>query len=79
MQGLSTSDAISDYNSDNDSKVILQDEHNVAIFDWDNTLFCTEYLDLFKIDYKKLFQEQMSIDQIANFLGKDLETLQDVN
>jgi hypothetical protein len=53
-------------------------EHNVAIFDWDDTLFCTKYLEMFKLDYKELFQEKTSIDQIATFLYYEIRKLEDV-
>jgi hypothetical protein len=54
------------------------DEHKVVIFDWDDTLFCTKYLDLHVSDYKQLFEEKISIDQLGMYLNHELQSLEEV-
>jgi hypothetical protein len=53
-------------------------EHKVVIFDWDDTLFCTKYLDLHVSSYKELFDEKISIDQLGMYLNHELQTLEEV-
>jgi hypothetical protein len=53
-------------------------EHKVVIFDWDDTLFCTKYLDLHVSDYRELFEEKISIDQLGMYLNHELQNLEEV-
>jgi hypothetical protein len=50
----------------------------VAIFDWDNTLYCTQYFELHIKDYKEIFEERASIESFGNFLTYELQILEEV-
>jgi hypothetical protein len=56
----------------------IDKEHNVVIFDWDDTLFCTKYLNMHEVDYKALFSEQKSIEEVSKYLSYELQSLEDV-
>jgi hypothetical protein len=53
-------------------------EKKIAIFDWDNTLFCTQYFEMHIKDYKGIFEERVSIESFGNFLTYELQILEEV-
>jgi hypothetical protein len=57
----------------------VKNEQQIVIFDWDDTLFCTKYLDLHVSDYKELFEEKISIEQLGMYLNYELQSLEEVN
>ena len=49
----------------------------IAIFDFDDTLFCTKYLDTFSLNYAQIFNCQVSLEETNSSLlneVKDIET-----
>ena len=52
--------------------------HKIAIFDWDNTLFSTQYFQMHIKDYRDLFDEKVSIESFGNFLSYELQLLEEV-
>jgi hypothetical protein len=69
----------STYDSEQDDLTPTKVYHKIAIFDWDNTLFCTQYFQMHIKDYKDLFDEKVSIESFGNFLSYELQTLEEVN
>lgn len=51
---------------------------NVILFDWDNTLFCTDYLNTHKVDFKALFKESVSLESFGGFLSQEIRSLEQV-
>ncbi len=47
----------------------------VVIFDWDNTLFCTSYLEMFQLDFKSIFKETKSLEE---YLTHEIQSLEEV-
>jgi hypothetical protein len=81
MQSEFSEESFNTYDSDEDKKVSECEEYKevkVVIFDWDNTLFCTSYLEIFKLDYKSIFSEQKSIDEVGTFLLYEIQSLEEV-
>ncbi len=62
--------------SDEEKKEI--EERRIALFDWDNTLFCTDYFNIFQLDYKELFSEKKSIEEVGAYLIHELRNLEEV-
>ena len=48
----------------------------LIIFDFDDTLFCTKYLDTFSLSYKDIFSNKMTLGDINPNLIKELNQLQ---
>ena len=48
----------------------------LLIFDFDDTLFCTNYLDSFSLPYKDIFDFQISLEQCNPYLFKEIEELE---
>ena len=48
----------------------------LLIFDFDDTLFCTNYLDSFSLPYKDIFDFQISLEQSNPCLFKEIEELE---
>ena len=48
----------------------------LLIFDFDDTLFCTNYLDSFSLPYKDIFDFQISLEQYNPCLFKEIEELE---
>jgi len=81
MQSEFSEDSFNTYDSDEDQKASECEEYKevkVVIFDWDNTLFCTSYLEMFQLDYKSIFSEQKSIEENGTFLLYDIQSLEEV-
>jgi hypothetical protein len=79
MQSESSTDSMStsDYEwtekKDNDENNII-----VALFDWDDTLFCTRYFEMLQIDCKKIFCGQKSLEDYGAYLTYEMQTLEEV-
>ncbi len=71
MSGLSTISTLSTISN-------IPGLSTIAIFDWDNTLFCTDYLDMLQLDYKAIFSEQISVEQIGAYLRDEIQKLEEV-
>jgi hypothetical protein len=67
-------------NSDSDERRQLKTKQDttVAIFDWDDTLFCTKYLELLQIDCKKIFSEEKALEDYGTYLIHEMQTLEEV-
>lgn len=67
--------------SEPDERKLLQTKQDttVAIFDWDDTLFCTKYLEMLQIDCKKIFSEEKSLEDYGAYLIREMQTLEEVN
>lgn len=48
----------------------------LVIFDFDDTLFCTKYLDTFSLSYQDIFSFKTSLEEINLFLFKELIELE---
>ena len=55
-----------------------ESQSKIAIFDWDNTLFCTDYFDMLQLDYKGIFSEKKSIEEVGSYLLHELQSLEEV-
>jgi hypothetical protein len=53
-------------------------EHTVVIFDWDNTLFCTDYLEMLKPNYESIFSGESSLEDLGCYLSEEMLTLENV-
>lgn len=74
-ESLNTSDSDGDQiRSEYESEEVC-----VALFDWDNTLFCTGYLEMLQVDYKKVFSEEKSIESFGAYLCYELQSLEEVD
>ena len=59
------------------SEVVITNSVKIAFFDWDNTLFCTDYLAKFNINYKDIFSFQGNLNEINADLNYQLILLQE--
>ena len=50
--------------------------NTLLIFDFDDTLFCTKYLDSFSLPYKDIFDFQLSLEQANPCLFKEVKELE---
>jgi hypothetical protein len=73
-ESLNTSDSDGDQIRSHDEA----EELSVALFDWDNTLFCTGYLEMLQVDCKKVFSEEKSIESFGAYLSYELQALEEV-
>ena len=65
--------------SSGDEIILLPDEKSlVIIFDWDNTLFCTDYLKAQKLDFASIFDCKTSLEDQAFYLKSQIEDLEKV-
>lgn len=48
----------------------------LVIFDFDDTLFCTKYLDTFSLSYKDIFSCKISLEEINPCLVKEIKDLE---
>jgi len=48
----------------------------LLIFDFDDTLFCTNYFDSFSLPYKDIFDFKVSLEQTNTCLFKEIEELE---
>ena len=49
-----------------------------VIFDWDNTLFCTDYFNMLQLDYKSIFSDKKSLEEEGTYLIYELQSLEEV-
>ena len=59
------------------SEVMITNSVKIAFFDWDNTLFCTDYLAKFNINYKDIFSFQGNLNEINADFNYQLILLQE--
>ncbi len=50
----------------------------VIIFDWDNTLFCTDYLKAQKLNFVSIFESKTTLEEEAFYLKSQIEDLEKV-
>lgn len=50
----------------------------VAIFDWDDTLFCTKYIEALQLNLVDIFTFKTSFEENYSYLKKEFEDLQNV-
>jgi hypothetical protein len=50
-------------------------EKKILFFDWDDTLFPTSYLNIFQLDYKRIFLQEI---EVQNYIDRDLKELEQV-
>ncbi len=53
-------------------------EVSIALFDWDDTLFCTKYFEILQVDHKLIFSESKSIEDFGMYLIYELQALEEV-
>ena len=53
-------------------------EITIVIFDWDNTLFCTDYLEMHKPDYNSIFKGMSSLEELGYYINDELHYLENV-
>ena len=56
----------------------LNEKSLVIIFDWDNTLFCTDYLKAQNIDFCSIFDGKRTLEEDAFYMKSQLEDLEKV-
>jgi hypothetical protein len=74
QESLNTSDSDSEHIKSQDEA----EEIHLALFDWDNTLFCTSYLEMLQVDCKQVFSDQKSLEAFGAYLNYELQTLEEV-
>ncbi len=82
MQNKFSGDSFNTSDSDDDKREsdrIEVNEVKVVIFDWDNTLFCTSYLEIFQLDYRSIFSEKRAIEEVGVYLIYEIQSLEEVN
>jgi hypothetical protein len=69
------------HDSDSEDIKSFQDGEDitVTIFDWDNTLFCTQYLEILQVDIKKIFSNEKSLEDFGAYLNHEMQFLEEVN
>lgn len=72
----STGDEASQNSSQKNLKISLYQK--VAIFDWDDTLFCTKYLDALEINLLDLFSFKISLENNFSYLVTEFNELENV-
>ena len=48
----------------------------LLIFDFDDTLFCTKYLDTFALSYQDIFNRRISLEQMNSCLAREIKELE---
>ena len=51
-------------------------EKRIAIFDWDDTLFCTKYLETFQLNFTDIFSFKYSLEETNPYLLNQLKDLE---
>ena len=49
---------------------------SLLIFDFDDTLFCTKYLDTFALSYQDIFSCKVSLEQVNSCLAREIKELE---
>lgn len=60
------------------SSLVEATTEKIAIFDWDDTLFCTSYMEIHKLSYQDIFKGECSLELSMPFLVKELKELENV-
>lgn len=50
----------------------------IVLFDWDDTLFCTKYLNMHNLNYNDIFSFKASIEEVCCYLNTELRELEQV-
>jgi len=53
-------------------------KHKIVIFDWDNTLFCTKYLEMLNADYDSIFNGRSCLEDLGGYLLDEISVLERV-
>ncbi len=59
-------------------KLLTTSQHKVIIFDWDDTLFCTKYLEMLKPDYEAIFKGRSCLEDLGSYLLDEVSMLERV-
>ena len=51
----------------------------IALFDWDDTLFCTKYLENHQINYSDIFSFDKTLDDFCGYLKREFDELEKVS
>jgi|LauGreDrversion4_2_1035121.scaffolds.fasta_scaffold712088_1 hypothetical protein len=80
MQSQSSTDSLNTSYSEFSEEKIQEEENDltVALFDWDDTLFCTCYFEMLQIDCKKIFSEGGSLENYGAYLNYEMQSLERV-
>lgn len=54
-------------------------QQSIALFDWDDTLFCTKYMEIHELNYSDIFSCSKSLDDFCPFLTGELKELENVS
>jgi hypothetical protein len=81
MQSESSAGSLNTSFSESSEEKFQEEENDitVALFDWDDTLFCTCYFEMLQIDCKKIFSEEESLENYGAYLTYEMQTLEEVN
>lgn len=52
---------------------------NVAIFDWDDTLFCTKYIETLQLNLQDIFSFKLSFEDNYSYLVSEFKELEEVS
>lgn len=53
-------------------------QHKIIIFDWDNTLFCTKYLEMLNPDFESIFSGRSCLEDLGSYLMDEISNLERV-
>lgn len=56
----------------------IKAEEKVAIFDWDDTLFCTKYIETLQVNVSEVFSFRISFEDNYSYLVSELNELENV-
>jgi hypothetical protein len=59
-------------------KIIKKTIHNIVIFDWDDTLFCTNYFHRLNFNLNEVFSGKKSINELGFSFANELIELEHV-
>ena len=57
---------------------LYQHAYQIVIFDWDNTLFCTKYLEMLNPDYDAIFSGRKCLEDYGSYLLDEIQVLEGV-
>lgn len=70
LNSLSTPESLSRFCAFNET---------VVLFDWDDTLFATKYLEIHDLNYTDIFSFSKSVEDFCGFLMNELKELENVS
>ena len=73
---LTNQDKTFQTNSDTSSTSAELSEKTIIIFDFDDTLFCTKYLETFSLCYEDIFKSKVSLEELNPCLYKEIKELE---